>query len=113
MKVADPAVWTLLALMSLWSPVESFATSVESQEALSRFYREAQEAERRGDHLVAIDRYQRIINIAPTMAEAHAKLGGVFFQIGEVEKASNAFKTAVRLKPTLSGAHFSLGVIAF
>src|ERR1035437_9268650 len=108
--MAERKTWQLVALILL--PL-AFQISIYAEDILVKLYREAQVAETNGDYPLAIDRYKHIVALAPEMAEAHAKLGDIYFSMGETEKAEVAFKSAVKLNPKLWGPRFSLGVVAF
>ena len=49
----------------------------------------------------AAQAYEKIREMAPTMAEAHARLGLIYFQSGKFEQAVPALRQAIKLKLTL------------
>ena len=69
-------IWLVISLFV-------FQTSIYSEDALVKLYSEARAAEKAGNYAVAVDKYERIVKLAPDMAEAHAKLGGMYYSIGE------------------------------
>lgn len=83
------------------------------QERLASLYAEAQEATAAGNQTLAAAKYEQIVQLAPTMAEAFANLGNAYYSLGKTEQAAKAFRQAVKLKPQLTGPHFLLGVIEF
>ena len=83
------------------------------QEDLTRLYSEARQAQAAGDLTTATRRYESIVQRQPQMAEAFANLGNLYYQQGQANRAKEAYRTAVRLKPDLTGPRFFLGVIAF
>lgn len=108
--MAQRKTWRSVRLIVLLMTLQ---ISIYAQDTLMKLYSEAQAAEKKGDYPVVIDRYQRILELAPEMAEAHAKLGAIYFTMGETDKAEIAFKSALKLNPKLWGPRFSLGVMAF
>lgn len=83
------------------------------QDELVRVYNEAQAAEATGNYALATQKYERIIELRPTMAEAHANLGNLYYVQGRAEQAQTSLKKALRLKPGLAAPHVLLGVILF
>ena len=83
------------------------------QDQLAALYAEAQQATAAGDQARAAAKYEQIVKLAPTMAEAFANLGNAYYWLAKTEQAANAFRQAIRLKPQLTGPHFLLGVMAF
>jgi tetratricopeptide (TPR) repeat protein len=82
-------------------------------DVLIKLYTEAREAETAGNYPVATQRYERIIALRPTMAEAYANLGNLYYIQGIRDKAVASFKKAIRLKPSLAAPNFFLGVLSF
>jgi tetratricopeptide (TPR) repeat protein len=89
------------------------AAAPAQDDVLVKLYTEAREAEAAGNYQVATQRYERIVSLRPTMAEAHANLGNLYYVQDLRDKAVASFKKAIRLKPSLAAPHFFLGVLAF
>jgi tetratricopeptide (TPR) repeat protein len=89
----------LMLLLCLW------ASSVLAQQAnsalLQRYSQEGEKAlaERRYDE--AAKAYEKMRELAPNAAEAHARLGLIYFLQGRFEQAAPALRQALKLKPTL------------
>jgi tetratricopeptide (TPR) repeat protein len=97
----------------LFFPVLSFAlcllpfisSPVQAQQAnAARLQRYAQE----GEQALAENRYddaarafEKLRELAPGMAEAHARLGLIYYQQGKFEQAAATLRQALKLKPTL------------
>ena len=83
------------------------------EEKLRDLYARAQAAQQAGEFLVAASHYEELVRLLPDLAEAHANLGSIYYQIREDEKAETALNKALQLNPQLGAApHFFLGVIA-
>lgn len=92
----------------------AFAAPAETQtETISRLFAEAREAQASDKYDVAVRKYQQIVRLSPSLAEAYANLGNSYYSLGRKEKAAAAFSKAIQLKPELTGPHFLLGVISF
>ena len=89
------------------------ATALAQDDVLVKLYNEARAAESAGNYQIATQRYERIVALRPTMAEAYANLGNLYYVQELRDKAAAAFKKAIRLKPSLAAPHFFLGVLSF
>jgi tetratricopeptide (TPR) repeat protein len=78
-----------------------------------QLYGEAKTAEASGDYPQATQKYERIIQLRPDLAEAHANLGNLYYVQSKYDSAQKSFERALKLKPQLAGPHFFLGVLAF
>ena len=72
-----------------------------SDAQLQRFAQAGEKALAAGRYDEAAQAYEKIRDLAPTMAEAHARLGLIYFQSGKFEQAVPALRQAIKLKPTL------------
>lgn len=92
----------------------SFSAPMLGQdEHLRDLYARAQAAQQAGEFHVAASHYEELVRLLPDLAEAHANLGSIYYQIGEDEKAETALNAALQLNPYLGAApYFFLGVIA-
>ena len=98
---------------SLATLVILFACIAPAQdERLFDLYSRAQSAQQAGDLRSAARDYEEIIQLAPELAEAHANLGSIYYQIGDDIRAASNLENAVKLKPELTAPHFFLGVVA-
>lgn len=89
-------IWILLCLCSLC------ALSQPSNDALMQRYVQAGEkalAEQRYDE--AAQAFEKLRELAPNIAEIHARLGLIYYQAGKFEQAVPALRQALKLKPTL------------
>jgi tetratricopeptide (TPR) repeat protein len=68
---------------------------------LQRYSQEGEKAlaEQRYDE--AAKAYEKLRELAPGLAEAHARLGLIYYQQGKYEQAAHALRQAIKLKPTL------------
>ncbi len=89
-------IWILLCLCSL------SVLAQQSNDALLQRYAQAGEkalAEQRYDE--AAQAYEKLRELAPSMAEVHARLGLIYYQSSKFEQAVPALRQALKLKPTL------------
>ena len=68
---------------------------------LQRYAQAGEKALASGRYDEAAQAYEKIRELAPTMAEAHARLGLIYFQSGKFEQAVPALRQAIKLKPAL------------
>jgi tetratricopeptide (TPR) repeat protein len=68
---------------------------------LQRYAQAGEKALASGRYDEAAQAYEKIRELAPTMAEAHARLGLIYFQSGKFEQAVPALRQAIKLKPVL------------
>lgn len=80
-------------------------SSVRAQQAnaaqLQRYSQEGEKALTQGRYDEAAQAYEKLRELAPNMAEAHARLGLIYYQQGKFEQAVPALQRAIKLKPTL------------
>ena len=84
----------------LFSSICVFAQST-SDAQLQRYAQAGEKALATGRYDEAAQAYEKIREMAPNMAEAHARLGLIYFQSGKFEQAVPALRQAIKLKPTL------------
>jgi tetratricopeptide (TPR) repeat protein len=70
----------------------------------------AQQAKQRGDYPTAEREYQAVLVEAPEFAEVHMNLGLIYQLQNRTPEAMSEFRRALKIKPTLAGANFFLGV---
>ena len=97
--------------LSMWAILVA-CVALAQDERLIDLYSRAQAAQQAGDLRAAAARYEEIIQLAPGLAEAHANLGSIYYQIGDDNRAASSLENAVKLKPQLTAPHFFLGVVA-
>lgn len=88
-------------------------TALAQEARLRELYERAQAAQQAGDFRSAANHYEELLGLVPDLAEAHANLGSIYYQMREDAKAKAALEKALELNPRLgAGPHFFLGVIA-
>lgn len=70
----------------------------------------AQEAQQRRDYSAAETEYRAVLAEVPNFAEVHMNLGLLFQLQNRTPEAMAEFRSALKIKPTLAGANFFLGV---
>jgi tetratricopeptide (TPR) repeat protein len=107
---------TLLQLLMLWAACWSHlsAQDTASDAAISdtarAHFSAAQEAQQRGDNAGAEREYRGVLAELPNFAEVHMNLGLLYQLQDRTPEAMAEFLRALKLKPTLAGANFFLGV---
>ena len=107
---------TLLFLGAFFSVISASAIAQESpshtssSSALAQHFAAAQQAQKSGDYPTAEREYQAVLSIQPGFAEVHMNLGLVYQLQDRIPDAMTEFRHAIKLKPTLAGASFFLGV---
>ncbi len=81
-------------------------------EQLREHFARGEEAYRKQRLDDAIREFREAIRLSPTLAEAHAKLGVIYYSRGQYREAADSFREAVRHKPSLTRAQALLGIAA-
>jgi tetratricopeptide (TPR) repeat protein len=76
----------------------------------ARLAAEAQEALRKGDYAKAIESLEALEKLEPGVAEIHANLATACYAVGRYDEAAREALDALKLKPSLTHAHFFLGL---
>jgi len=84
--------------------------SASGKEDNAQVAAEAEEALRKGEYAKAIENLQKLERVAPGIAEVHADLATAYYSIGHFEEAARQAREALKLKPSLTHAHFFLGL---
>ena len=92
----------LLALQSLE------ADSLE--EEIAAHFQAGVKASRSGQFKRAVEEYQAVLRLDPTLAEAHANLGLAYHSLGDYTLAVAEFQKALHEKPAIPGASLFLGI---
>jgi cytochrome c-type biogenesis protein CcmH/NrfG len=58
----------------------------------------------RGDHRAAIARLREVARLDPGMTDAFAEMGGLFYLLGDFERALSAYEIALSQRPALRSA---------
>jgi tetratricopeptide (TPR) repeat protein len=70
----------------------------------------AQQAQQQNDYATAEREYQAVLSESPDFAEAHMNLGLIYQLQDRLPEAMAQFRRALKIKPSLVGANFFLGV---
>src|SRR6201993_3932101 len=102
----------VMLLAACWG--QSAAQGTTSHAAISETVRAhfsaAKEAQQRRDYAVAEREYRAILAELPNFAEVHMNLGLLYQLQDRTPEAMAEFRLALKVKPTLAGANFFLGV---
>ena len=99
-------------LAACWGQLTAQGTApdVTLSETVRRHFSAAQEAQQRRDYAVAEREYRTVLAEVPNFAEVHMNLGLLYQLQNRVPEAMAEFRHALKIKPTLAGANFFLGV---
>lgn len=64
-----------------------------------QLFRQAVEAQQKGDDRLAIDKYLALLKLAPNVPEVHANLGAAFARLGQLDNAIRHYRAALALEP--------------
>lgn len=101
-----------IAVASLSAVIQTSSGALAQDGTIQELYGTAQSAQAAGDFSGAARSYEGIVRLLPDLAEAHANLGSIYYQIGDDRKAANSLEKAIELKPDLAAPYFFLGVIS-
>ena len=107
---------TLLQLATLlaacWGQLaaQGTASDVGASETVRAHFSAAQEAQQRRDYPAAEREYRAVLAEVPNFAEVHMNLGLLYQLQDRTSEAMAEFRRALKIKPTLTGANFFLGV---
>ena len=104
-----PVLVALATVHSLVSALSLAAQTAEVEKVREHFAQgdEAYRQQRLDD---AIREFREVLRLSPSLAEAHAKLGVIFYSRGEYQEAADSFRKAVTHKPSLRRAEALLGI---
>jgi tetratricopeptide (TPR) repeat protein len=102
----------LMLLTVSWSQSAEQAAVPRSSpsETVQAHFAAAQQAQNHGDYATAEREYEAVLIEAPDFAEAHMNLGLIYQLQDRSPEAMAEFRRALKIKPTLAGANFFLGV---
>ena len=107
------ALLLILALSAAISPEmrgQTVPSGTATSSAVNAHFAAAQQAQSRQDYATAEREYQAVIAAAPAFAEVHMNLGLIYQLQNRVPEAMAELRRALKIKPTLAGANFFLGV---
>jgi tetratricopeptide (TPR) repeat protein len=101
------ALSSLLCALCIVSEIHAQQSGVAQ---LQRYSQEGEKALAAGRYDEAAQAYEKLRELAPAMAEAHARLGLIYFQQGRFEQAVTSLRQAIKLKPTLPNTELLLAM---
>ncbi len=63
---------------------------------------------RKGDHLQALELYEKVLKSYPGQARAHTNYGHTLKTVGRLDEAIAAYRTSIQLSPNIGEAYWSL-----
>jgi tetratricopeptide (TPR) repeat protein len=100
----------VLLLLSVLCVVLEGRAQQSGAAQLQRYSQEGEKALAAGRYDEAAQAYEKLRELAPGMAEAHARLGLIYFQQGRFELAVTSLRQAIKLKPTLPNTELLLAM---
>ncbi len=90
----------MLKVMRVWITAVLLACAALAQDASpEQLFRDAVEAQRRGDYAAAVEKYQALIQLRPDVVEAHANLGAALAHLGRFDEAIAQYEQALAVSP--------------
>ncbi len=105
-------ILSAVLLLCFFTARASAETGTE-EEVLYRASVAAGNAMRRLDYATAEQEYQKIVKLAPKVAEVHSNLGLACYLQGKLEPAALHFQSALKLKPSLYAPNYFLARIRY
>src|SRR5262245_30282109 len=99
----------LSLLCALFVVSEVRAQQANAAQSL-KYSEEGEKALAAGRYDEAAQAYEKLRELAPNMAEAHARLGLIYYQQGKFEQAVPALRQAIKLKPALPNTDLLLAM---
>jgi len=105
----------LLLLAMLTTPTlqltgQTVPSRAARDSAIESHFAAAQQAQRDKEYATAEREYRTVLALAPDFAEVHMNLGLVYQLLDRSAEAMTEFLRALKFKPGLAGANFSLGL---
>jgi tetratricopeptide (TPR) repeat protein len=100
----------VLLLLSVLCVVLEGRAQQSGAAQLQRYSQEGEKALAAGRYDEAAQAYEKLRELAPGMAEAHARLGLIYFQQGRFELAVTSLRQAIKLKPSLPNTELLLAM---
>jgi len=91
-------------------PYLAAGQSGASDAKVENLYREAKEAQARGDQAAAVAKYESILKIAPRLGAAYNNLGLLYFQQRNFQQAADILEKGLKVDPKMSSASALLGI---
>jgi lipoprotein NlpI len=66
-----------------------------------------------GQYREAVQDFTRAIELDPTLADAHDRLGSSYFKLGEFDRSLAAFNCFLRLRPEETAGHWRRGITCY
>lgn len=76
----------------------------------AQIFREAVEAQQRGDDALAIRKYQELLKLRPDVVEVRANLGAALAHAGRLDQAIVEYRAALKQAPTNTALRFNLAL---
>src|SRR5687767_15187349 len=97
-------------LMVLCLCVPSAVAQEGDPAVLDRYVQQGEQALAQGRYAEAATAYEKLKELSPATAEVHAKLGLIYFQQRDYDRAVSALRHALKLKPALPRADMLLAM---
>jgi len=103
---------SLFASIAAGKPIACAAqsTSDDTDPRVEKLYREAKDAQARGDQAEAIAKYESILKAAPRLGAAYNNLGLIYFQQRNFRQAIAVLEKGLAVDPKMASASALLGI---
>ncbi len=96
-----------MRVLLLLAALAAYAMQLPSPEQL---FREAVEAQQKGNDRLAIEKYLALLKLAPNVPEVHANLGAAYARTGQIDSAIRHYRAALALEPSNQALQFNLAL---
>ncbi len=104
------AAKALLMLLLVMAAANLSSGAQSSEETIANEFRAGQEAAAKRQFAVAIQNFRAVLKLDPSLAEARANLGLMYYSLGEFDEAGAELSKAIRTAPELLPAQLFLGL---
>lgn len=84
---------------------------IRATERASRLYREAMTHRERGEYTQSISLLREAVKLKPQWADAFAQMADLFYRLGDLDRARDAYEVALRQEPSMRAALRGLAMV--
>ena len=110
MKYIPRVVLFLLLAFTFRANTKAQKSSSVDDPQVQELYAEAKSAQAQGDLAGASAKYEKLLQIAPTLGPAYNNLGALYLQQREYKKAAAVLEKGLKLDPKMTSASALLGI---
>ena len=109
-RVASPDPTTRPPIQLTAEPINR-TTPIRATQRASRLYREAMMHRERGEYTQSISTLREAVKLKPQWADAFAQMADMFYRLGDLDRARDAYEVALRQEPSMRKALRGLAMV--